>query len=93
MSVVVYYQSDGGEEAHYPSEGSVPAKRRGVIINGKFYVKATYKVWLKVFEGGLTVSFQQAKPRNAAVGIGLSFSTLHRSNNIIARFINYCQTC
>ena len=70
VSVVVYYQSDGGEEAHYPPEGSVAAEEREVIINGKFDVKATYKVWLKVFEGGLTVSSLQTKPLGATVETG-----------------------
>ncbi|KAK2174672.1 hypothetical protein NP493_781g00014 [Ridgeia piscesae] len=60
---------DGGEEAHYPPEGSVAAEEREVVINGNFDVKATYKVWLKVYEGGLTVSFQQTKPLDAAVEI------------------------
>ena len=70
VSVVIYYQPDVGEEAHYPPEGSVAAEERGVIINGKFNVKVVNKVWLKVFEGGLTVSFQQTKPLDAAAGIG-----------------------
>ena len=70
VSVVIYYQPDGGEEAHYPPEGSVAAEEREVIINGKFDAKAKYKVWLKVYEGGLTVSSQQTKPTEAAVETG-----------------------
>ena len=70
VSVVVYYQPDGGEEAHYPPEGSVAAEEREVIINGKFDVKAKYKVWLKVYEGGLAVSSLHTKPLDAAVEIG-----------------------
>ena len=70
VSVVIYYQPDGGEEAHYPPEGSVTAEEQGVIITGKFDVKAKYKVWLKVYEGGLAVSSLQTKPLEAAVEIG-----------------------
>ena len=70
VSVVVYYQPDGGEEAHYPPEGSVAAEEREVIIKGKFDVKATYKVWLKVYEGGLAVSSLQTKAVGAAVETG-----------------------
>ena len=70
VSVVIYYQPDGGEEAHYPPEGSVAAEEREVIINGKFDVKAKYKVWLKVYEGGLAVSSLQTKPLEAAVETG-----------------------
>ena len=79
VSVVVYYQPDGGEEAHYPPEGSVAAEEREVIINGKFDVTVKYKVWLKVFEGGLAVSFQKTEPLEAAVETGryaLSFCSL-----------------
>ena len=71
MSVVIYYQPDDGEEAHYPPEGSVAAEEQGVIIKGKFDVKAKYKVWLKVYEGGLAVSSLQTKPLDAAVAIGM----------------------
>ena len=67
VSVVIYYQPDGGEEAQYPPEGSVAAEEQEVIIKGKFDVKAKYKVWLKVYEGGLAVSFQQTEPLEAAV--------------------------
>ena len=70
VSVVIYYQPDGGEEAHYPPEGSVAAEDREVVIKGKFDAKAKYKVWLKVYEGGLAFSFQQTKRLDAAVGIG-----------------------
>ena len=67
VSVVVYYQPDGGEEAHYPPEGSVAAEERGVIIKGKFDVKAKYRVWLKVYEGRLSVSSLQTKTLDSAV--------------------------
>ena len=70
VSVVIYYQPDGGEEVHYPPEGRVAAEEREVIINGRFDVKAKYKVWLKVYEGGLAVSSKQSKPLDAAVEIG-----------------------
>ena len=70
MSVVIYYQPDGGEEAHYPPEGSVAAEEREVIIKGKFDEKVTYKVWLKVYERGLAVSSLQTKPLDTAVEIG-----------------------
>ena len=70
VSIVIYYQPDGGEEVHYPPEGRVPAEEREVIINGRFDVKAKYKVWLKVYEGGLAVSSLQTKPLDAAVEIG-----------------------
>ena len=73
VSVVIYYQPDGGEEAHYPPEGSVAAEDREVIIKGKFDVKANYKVWLKVYEGGLTVSSLQTKRLDTAVGIGTAY--------------------
>ncbi|KAK2178126.1 hypothetical protein NP493_561g01055, partial [Ridgeia piscesae] len=79
VSVVIYYQRDGGEEARYPPEGSVAAEKREVVIKGMFDVKATYKVWLKIYEGGLTVSFQQTKPLDTGVEIGryaLSFCSL-----------------
>ena len=59
VSVVIYYQPDGGEEAHYPLEGSVAAEERQVTINGQFDDKVKYKVWLKVFEGQLVVLSQQ----------------------------------
>ena len=67
VSVVIYYQPDGGEEAHYPPEGSVAAEKREVVIDGKFDAKAKYKVWLKVYEGGLAVSSLHTKPFDAAV--------------------------
>ena len=67
VSVVIYYQPVGGAEAHSPPEGSVAAEEREVIINGKFDVNAKYKVWLKVYEGGLAVSSLQTKPFDAAV--------------------------
>ncbi|KAI0222648.1 hypothetical protein LSAT2_026088 [Lamellibrachia satsuma] len=67
VSVVIYYQPDGGEEAHYPLDGSVAAEERQVTINGQFDDKVKYKVWLKVYEGLLDVSFQQTKPFGAAV--------------------------
>ncbi|KAI0229365.1 hypothetical protein LSAT2_020221 [Lamellibrachia satsuma] len=67
VSVVIYYQPDGGEEAYYPLQGSVAAKERQVTINGQFNDKVKYKVWLKVYEGLLDVSFQQTKPFEAAV--------------------------
>ena len=93
MSVVIYYQSDVGEEAHYPPEGSVAADERGVIINGKFNVKATYKVWLKVFERRLTVSFQQTKPLDSAVRIGtvyhlVFFVIVIRSSNMFYQLLS-----
>ncbi|KAI0241915.1 hypothetical protein LSAT2_015480, partial [Lamellibrachia satsuma] len=67
VSVVIYYQPDGGEEAHYPLQGSVAAEDRQVTINGQFDVEAKYKVWLKVYEGLLVVSSQQTEPFEAAV--------------------------
>ena len=70
VSVIIYYQPDGGKEAHYPPEGSVAAEKREVVIKGKFEVKAKYKVWLTVYEGGLTVSSLQTKPLDAAVETG-----------------------
>ena len=70
VSVVIYYQPDGGEDTRYPPEGRVAAEEREVIINGRFDVKAKYKVWLKVYEGGLAVSSKQTKPLDAAVEIG-----------------------
>ena len=70
VSVVIYYQPDGGEEAHYPLDGSVAAEERQVTINGQFDDKVKYKVWLKVYEGLLDVSFQQTKPFGAAVKKG-----------------------
>ncbi|KAI0235074.1 hypothetical protein LSAT2_014519 [Lamellibrachia satsuma] len=69
VSVVIYYQPDGGEAAHYPLEGSVAAEERQVTINGQFDNKVKYKVWLKVFEGHLVVSSQQTKAFEAAVKI------------------------
>ena len=86
VSVVIYYQPDGGEEAHYPPEGSVAAEEREVVINGKFDVKPKYEVWLKVYEGGLAVSSLQTKPHGANVEKGRctwSFCSLHGSSNII----------
>ena len=59
VSVVIYYQPDGGVEAHYPLEGSVAAEERQVTINGQFDDKVKYKVWFNVFEGQLVVSSQQ----------------------------------
>ena len=70
VSVVIYYQPDSGEEAHYPPEGSLTAEERVVIIKGTFDAKVKYKVWLKVYEGGLAVSSQHIKPLEAAVGTG-----------------------
>ena len=70
VSVVIYYQLDGGEEAHSPPEGSVAAEEREVTISGKFDEKATYKVWLKVYEGGLAVSSLQTKAIGATVETG-----------------------
>ena len=67
VSIVIYYQPDGGEEVHYPPEGHVAAEEREVIIKGRFDVKANYEVWLKVYEGGLAVSSKQTKPLDAAV--------------------------
>ena len=70
VSVVIYYQPDGGEEAHYPLEGSVAAVERHMTINGQFDDKVKYKVWLKVYEGLLDVLSQQTEPFEAAVGKG-----------------------
>ena len=70
VSVVIYYQPDGGEEAHYPLEGSVAAVERQVAINEQFDDKVKYKVWLKVYEGLLDVSSRQTKPFEAAVEKG-----------------------
>ena len=70
VSVVICYQPDGGEEAHYPLQGSVAAEEPQVTINGQFDDKVKYKVWLKVYEGLLDVSFQQTKPFEAAVEKG-----------------------
>ena len=69
VSVVIYYQPDGGEEAHYPLEGSVAAEERQVTINGQFDDKVKYKVWLKVFEGHLVVSPEHPKAFEATVEI------------------------
>ena len=70
VSVVVYYQPDGGEEAHYPPEGQVAAKDRQVVIKGKFDINAKYKVWLKIYEGSLAVSFQKTIPLEAVIETG-----------------------
>ena len=70
VSVVVYYQPDGGEEAHYPPDGQVAAKDRQVVIKGKFDINAKYKVWLKIYEGSLAVSFQKTIPLEAVIETG-----------------------
>ena len=71
VSVVIYYQPDDEEGAHYPLEGSVAAEERQVTINGQFDDKVKYKVWLKVFEGQLVVSSQQTNSfETTALGVG-----------------------
>ena len=59
--VVIYYQPDGGEAAHYPLEGSVIAEERHVTVNRQFDDKVKYKVWLNIYEGLLGVSSKQTK--------------------------------
>ena len=85
-SVVIYYQPDGGEEAHYPLEGSVAAEERQVTINGQFDDKAKYTVWLKVYEGLLDVSSRQTKPFEAAVEKG---AVVILSYLVVCTFILY----
>ena len=62
VSVVIHYQRDGGEEGHYPSEGSVDVKQQSAVIYGKFDSDATYKIWLKVYEGQLTFPSKILQP-------------------------------
>ena len=62
VSVIIYYQPDDGEVAHFPLKGNVAAEERQVIISGQFDVDANYKVWLKVYEGQHVVSSEKTKP-------------------------------
>ncbi|KAI0220012.1 hypothetical protein LSAT2_028453 [Lamellibrachia satsuma] len=65
VSVVIHYQRDGGEEGHYPPEGSVDGKQQSAVVSGEFDTEATYKVWLKVFEGQLTFPSKILQPLEA----------------------------
>ena len=53
---MVFYQSDGGEESRYPTEGTLAAEEQQATINGEFHLDIKYTVWLKVYEGQLVVS-------------------------------------
>ena len=65
VSVVIHYQRDGGEEGHYPPEGSVDVKQQSAVVSGEFDTEATYKVWLKVYEGQLTFPSKILQPLEA----------------------------
>ena len=65
MSVVIHYQRDGGEEGRYPPEGSVDVKQQSAVVSGQFDTEATYKVWLKVYEGQLTFPSKILQPLEA----------------------------
>ena len=56
VSVVIFYQSDGGEESRYPPEGSLAADEQQATIHGQFDLDVKYDVWLKVYKGQLVVS-------------------------------------
>ena len=56
MSVVIFYQSDGGVESCYPPEGSLAADEQQATIHGEFDLDVKYNVWLKVYEGQSVVS-------------------------------------
>ena len=66
VSVVIHYQRDGGEEGRYPPEGSVDVKQQSAVVSGQFDTEATYKVWLKVYEGQLTFPSKTLQPLEAA---------------------------
>ena len=70
VSVVVFYQSDGGEESRYPPEGTLAAEEQQATINGVFYIDVKYSVWLKVYEGQLVVSSQKTTSVEAQVDKG-----------------------
>ena len=56
VAVVIFYQSNGGEESRYPPEGSLAADEQQATIHGQFDLDIKYDVWLKVYEGQLVVS-------------------------------------
>ncbi|KAI0229368.1 hypothetical protein LSAT2_020224 [Lamellibrachia satsuma] len=62
VSVVIHYQRDGGEEGRYPPEGNVDVKQQSAVVSGQFDTEATYKVWLKVYEGQLTFPSKIVQP-------------------------------
>ncbi|KAI0239364.1 hypothetical protein LSAT2_009915 [Lamellibrachia satsuma] len=65
VSVVIHYQLDGGKEDRYPPEGSVDVKQQSAVVSGQFDTEATYKVWLKVYEGQLTFPSKILQPMEA----------------------------
>ena len=56
VSVVIFYQSNGGKESRYPAEGSLAADEQQATIHGQVDLDVKYSVWLKVYEGQLVVS-------------------------------------
>ena len=70
VSVVIFYQPNGGEESRYPPEGSLAAEVQEATINGQFDPDVKYSVWLKVYEGQLVVSSQQTTSVEAQVDKG-----------------------
>ena len=56
MSVVIFYQSNGGKESRYPPEGSLSADEQQATIHGQVDLEVKYIVRLKVYEGQLVVS-------------------------------------
>ena len=56
VSVVIFYQSDGGVESRYPPEGSLAANEQQATIHGEFHLDVKYNVRLKMYEGQSVVS-------------------------------------
>ena len=67
MSVVIFYQPDGGDESRYPPEGSLAANEQQATINGQFDLDVKYSVWLIVYEGQRVVSSQKTASVEAQV--------------------------
>ena len=67
VSVVIFYQPNGGKESPYPQEGTLAADEQQATINRQFDIDVTYSVWLKVYEGQLVGSSQKTTSVEAHV--------------------------